>query len=74
MLKKWVESAGINKHITWHCARHTFATSLVYEDVGINTVSALLGHKDLRQTQIYVRTAELSKTNAISKLPNILLN
>jgi integrase len=73
-LKKWTENAKISKHITWHCARHTFATSLVYEDVGINTVSALLGHKDLRQTQVYVRTAELSKTNAINKLPNILMN
>ncbi|MFP3577939.1 hypothetical protein SB752_33230, partial [Brevibacillus sp. SIMBA_040] len=52
----------------------TFATSLVFEEVGINTVSSLLGHKDLKQTQIYVRTAELSKTNAINKLPNILIN
>lgn len=72
ILKKWVEKAQINKHITWHCARHTFATSLVFVDVGINLVSSLLGHKDLRQTQIYVRTAELSKTKAINKLPNIL--
>jgi site-specific recombinase XerD len=72
ILKKWVEKAEIDKHITWHCARHTFATSLVFADVGINMVSSLLGHKDLRQTQIYVRTAELSKTKAINKLPNIL--
>ena len=71
ILKNWVENSKINKHITWHCARHTFATSLVFEDVGINTVSSLLGHKDLRQTQIYVRTAELSKTKAINKLPSI---
>lgn len=74
ILKKWVDDAKIDKHITWHCARHTFATSLVFVDVGINLVSSLLGHKDLRQTQIYVRTAELSKTKAINKLPNILAN
>lgn len=72
ILKNWVDKADINKHITWHCARHTFATSLVLEDVTINTVSSLLGHRDLRQTMIYVRTAELSKTKAINKLPNIL--
>lgn len=72
ILKKWTSEAEIDKHITWHCSRHTFATSLVFEEVGINTVSSLLGHKDLKQTQIYVRTAELSKTNAIHKLPNIL--
>lgn len=74
ILKKWTSEAEIDKHITWHCSRHTFATSLVFEEVGINTVSSLLGHKDLKQTQIYVRTAELSKTNAINKLPNILIN
>lgn len=74
ILKKWKNNAGISKHITWHCARHSFATSLVFEEVGINTVSSLLGHKDLRQTQIYVRTAELSKTNAINKLPKILID
>lgn len=74
ILKKWTSDAEVDKHITWHCSRHTFATSLVFREVGINTVSSLLGHKDLKQTQIYVRTAELSKTNAINKLPNILLN
>lgn len=74
ILKKWTLDAEIDKHITWHCSRHTFATSLVFQEVGINTVSSLLGHKDLKQTQIYVRTAELSKTNAINKLPNILIN
>lgn len=74
ILKKWTSDAEIDKHITWHCSRHTFATSLVFEEVGINTVSSLLGHKDLKQTQIYVRTAELSKTNAINKLPDIFIN
>lgn len=72
ILKKWTSDAEVDKHITWHCSRHTFASSLVFEEVGINTVSSLLGHKDLKQTQIYVRTAELSRTTAINKLPNIL--
>lgn len=70
-LKSWVKDAGINKHITWHCSRHTFATLLVYEDVGIKTVSSLLGHKSLRETETYVRVAEMSKSKAIENLRSI---
>jgi integrase len=70
-LKKWTASAGINKHITFHCARHTFATLSLSKDIDIFTVSKLLGHKDLKTTQIYAQLIDKKKDQAIDKLSDI---
>lgn len=70
-LKKWVEDAEIDKHITWHCSRHSFATDLILNDTHITAVSKLLGHKSLRETETYVRVAEMTKENAIKNLTPI---
>lgn len=70
-LKKWTEKAGINKHITFHCARHTFATLSLTKDIDIYTVSKLLGHKDLKTTQIYAQLIDKKKDEAIDKLSDI---
>lgn len=45
--------AGINTHISFHTARHTNATLLVYKGVNITTVQKLLGHKNIKTTQHY---------------------
>jgi integrase len=52
-LQKWVNNAGINKKITFHCARHSFATLHLSMNTDIYTVSKLLGHKHLRTTEVY---------------------
>lgn len=70
-LAQWVLRAGINKHITFHCARHTYATLLLAKDVHILTVSKLLGHSELKTTQIYTRVMDTSKKNAVERLPSI---
>lgn len=70
-IKKWVLAARINKHITFHCARHTFATLCLTHDVEIYTVSKLLGHRDLKTTQIYAKLIDLKKDAAVAKLPDI---
>lgn len=70
-LKKWVLSAGIEKHITWHCSRHSFATALILKNENLMTVSKLLGHKSIIETQRYVRVAEMSKVKAINSIPSI---
>lgn len=70
-LKCWTKQAEIEKHITWHCARHTFATALLNEDVDILTVSKLLGHRNMLQTQTYLRISESKKQTAINRLPAI---
>ncbi len=70
-LKRLVKKAGIEKHITWHCSRHSFATALVLKNENIMVVSKLLGHKSLTETQRYVRVGEMSKQNAINNIPTI---
>ena len=73
-LKKWVLSAGIEKHITWHCSRHSFATTLILKNENLMTVSKLLGHKSIIETQRYVRVAEMTKEKAINSIPSIYKN
>ena len=45
--------AHIDKKISFHSARHTFATLLLYKGAQITTVQRLLGHKSIRTTEIY---------------------
>lgn len=71
VVRNWTKSAGIKKQITFHCARHTFATLCLTYDVDIYTVSKLLGHKDLKTTQIYAKLIDKKKDEAIEKLPGL---
>ena len=67
-LKHWVESAGINKKITFHCFRHTFATLQLSNGTDIYTVSKMLGHKDLKVTQIYAKIVDETKQKAANTI------
>jgi len=71
ILNKWMKEAGIKKHITFHCARHTFATLCLTYDIDLYTVSKLLGHKDIKTTQIYAKLIDKKKDEAVDKLPSI---
>jgi integrase len=68
-LNKWIERAGITKHITFHCGRHTFATMQLNNDNDLYTVSKLLGHKDIKTTQIYAKLINKTLEQAIQKQP-----
>lgn len=72
-LTQWILKAGITKHITFHCARHTHATLLLTNGVDIYTVSKLLGHKEIKTTQIYTRIIDEKKKEAVNKIPSIKL-
>jgi integrase/recombinase XerD len=67
-IKAWVKRAGINKKITWHNARHSFGTNLVFLGTDVITASNLLGHSSLRHTQRYVKSANELKEKATDKL------
>lgn len=67
----WVRSAGINKHITFHCARHTFAVMMLDIGVDLYTVSKLMGHKSIETTQVYAKILDKNKKAAIDRIPKI---
>ncbi|MBK7489711.1 MAG: tyrosine-type recombinase/integrase [Bacteroidales bacterium] len=56
------------KTITFHCARHTYATLQLTLGTDIYTVSKLLGHKDLKTTQIYAKIIDERKKEAANKI------
>jgi integrase/recombinase XerD len=72
-LQRWVVKAGINKHITWHCARHSFAVNILNNGANIKTVASLLGHSGLRHTEKYTRAVDKLKEDAINSLPKLKL-
>ena len=69
-IKRWVLRAGINKEITFHCARHTFAVMMLDLGTDIYTVSKLLGHRELSTTQRYAKVLDKNKQKAVSKIPD----
>ena len=74
-LGRWVKRAGIDKHISWHCARHTFGTNLaqVAADKGysIRLVQESMGHSSLRYTERYTRVIDRQKKDAQEALSNL---
>ena len=71
MLHYWTKKAGINKHITWHCARHSFAVNILSKGANIKTVASLLGHSGLKHTEKYTRAVDELKEAAINSLPTL---
>jgi len=67
-LKHWIESAGITKHITYHCFRHTFATLQITLGTDIYTVSKMLTHKNVTTTQIYADLVSAKKKESTNKI------
>jgi integrase/recombinase XerD len=70
-LSAWLKKAEIEKHITWHCARHSFATNLIIYDTNVLIVSKLLGHNSMKYTQRYTHIANDLKKKATDNLPTI---
>lgn len=71
-LRAWAQSAGIKKHLSFHCARHTFATMLLTLGTDIYVVSKLLGHTDISTTQIYAKIVDKRKQEAVDRIPQML--
>ncbi|WP_454895517.1 tyrosine-type recombinase/integrase [Alloprevotella tannerae] len=71
ILDAWTKAAGIDKKITFHCARHTFAIMMLDLGADIYTVSKLLGHREITTTQIYAKVLDKKKQEAIKMIPKV---
>lgn len=67
-LKEWLEIANINKKISFHNFRHTYATLQLANGSDIYTVSKLLGHKNVSTTQIYTKVLDKNKIEAANRI------
>ena len=70
-VKRAIRLAGINKHASCHTLRHTFATQLLHSGTDIRTVQELLGHKDVRTTQIYTHVIGANRNAVRSPIDQI---
>lgn len=66
LLKTWAQKAGVSKHITFCTARYTFATMMLTLGADLYTTSKLLGHTDMRTTQIYAKIVNRKKDEAVN--------
>jgi len=72
-LKEIAEACGLTKNLTFHMARHTFATTVTLSNgMPIETVSKLLGHTKIATTQIYARVLDKKVEEDMSKLQEVL--
>lgn len=70
-LKAWAKKAGIDKVISFHWSRHSFATLLVNSGVDIFVVQELMGHKKIANTMIYARLLNPKKQEAVDSIPKL---
>lgn len=67
-LHAWIKAAGIRKHITFHCFRHTFATLQIALGTDIYTVSKMLTHRSVKTTQIYADLVNSKKRESANRI------
>ncbi|HSH65257.1 MAG TPA: site-specific integrase, partial [Bacteroidia bacterium] len=67
-LAKWIGAAGITKDITFHCFRHSYAVLQLSNGTDIYTVSKMLGHRNLKVTQVYAKIVDKTKRDATDKI------
>jgi integrase len=72
-LQSWAIGAGLTKHISFHVARHTFACMMLETTKDLFLVSKLLGHTDIKHTQVYAKIVDERKRDAMMSLPQIEL-
>lgn len=65
-VQDWAKAANITKHVTFHVARHTFATMMLTLGADLYTTSKLLGHTNLQTTQIYAKIINRKKDEAVN--------
>lgn len=71
VLKTWAQDSGITKTVTFHTARHTFATMMLTLGADLYTTSKLLGHTQVKTTQIYAKIVDKKKDEAVNLVNKI---
>lgn len=71
-LGEWVKAAGIEKHITFHCSRHSCATLLLSNGVNLQNVQAQLGHTNSATTQIYAKLVNAARKQTANRMDEIM--
>lgn len=73
-LKLAMVAAGIKKHVTYHCSRHTFAINCLLLGIDLLTVRDWLGHRSVTTTEIYARIAAHYRDQSMTKFENFIAN
>lgn len=73
VLGEWMQGAGIQKHITYHCSRHTAATLLLTLGADLYTVSKILGHRSIRMTEVYAKIVDKKKIETMNLVNNMFV-
>ncbi|GAB3533165.1 site-specific integrase [Pontibacter brevis] len=68
IINNWMKEAGINKHITFHNSRHSFACNLLNTNAHIIDIRSLLGHRSIKTTEIYAKSTSGRLRSAVEKL------
>ena len=71
-LRAAVKAAGVEKYVTSHTFRHTFATHLLQQGTDIRTVQELLGHADVKTTMIYTHCLVSEASRPVSPLDRLM--
>ena len=71
-LKKMIRECGVNKSISFHCSRHGFATLALCKGMPIESVSRVLGHTNIKTTQIYAKITTQKLDNDLTAFGNQL--
>lgn len=74
VLQEWMEDCQIDKHITYHCSRHTAATTLLTLGANLYVVSKLLGHSSIKMTEVYAKIVDQKKIEAMNLVNNLFDN
>ena len=70
-LQQWVRAAGITKHVSFHVSRHTFATMMISLGSDLYTVSKLLGHTNIKVTEVYAKLVNAKKFEAVNLVNDV---
>lgn len=74
VLKEWMKDCKIDKHITYHCSRHTAATTLLTLGANLYVVSKLLGHSSIQMTEVYAKIVDQKKVETMNLVNNLFTN